>query len=192
MLPYGSRKEEKMELLDIVDETGSPTGETVDRKKAHAKGILHRTAHLWLLRKRDGEVEVLLQKRSKNKDSHPGCYDISSAGHIPAGVDFVPSAVRELQEELGLSAREEELVYCGQRRIFWEDCFHGEKFVDNQVSNVYCLWMDIEPEACTLQREEVAAVIWMKLAECRKMVRENSFPHCIFMEELNMLPGGKE
>ena len=32
------------EYLDIVDENGIPTGETVERETAHAKGIRHRTA----------------------------------------------------------------------------------------------------------------------------------------------------
>ena len=47
-------------------------------------------------------ADVLLQKRSENKDSFPGSYDISSAGHIPSGVDFLESALRELEEELGI------------------------------------------------------------------------------------------
>ena len=89
-----------MELLDVVDENGVPTGTVVSREKAHAEGIRHRTAHVWLVRRRNGNVEILLQKRCKSKDSWPGCYDISSAGHIPAGVDFIPSALRELREEL--------------------------------------------------------------------------------------------
>ena len=60
-----------MELLDVVDENGIPTGETVERSIAHAKGIRHRTSHVWLLRRRSEGVEVLLQKRSDNKDSFP-------------------------------------------------------------------------------------------------------------------------
>ena len=106
-----------MELLDIVDENGIPTGAVIDRETAHREGIRHRTAHLWLLRRREGQVQVLLQKRSMEKDSYPGCYDISSAGHIPAGADFIPSALRELREELGLQARPEELILCGVRRF---------------------------------------------------------------------------
>ena len=35
-----------MELLDIVDENGIPTGETVERSIAHAKGIRHRTSNV--------------------------------------------------------------------------------------------------------------------------------------------------
>jgi len=54
---------------------------------------MHRTSHVWLLREKQGKIQVLLQKRSETKESLPGCYDISSAGHIPAGMDFVESAI---------------------------------------------------------------------------------------------------
>lgn len=91
-----------MEYFDIVDMNGVPTGKTVERKTAHRKGIMHRTSHVWLIRMKDSRPQILLQKRCAIKDSFPGCYDISSAGHIPAGCDFKESAVRELKEELGI------------------------------------------------------------------------------------------
>ena len=72
-----------MEILDVVDETGAPTGETVERAEAHREGVRHRTAHVWIARNRNGRIQLLLQKRCMQKDSFPGCYDISSAGHIP-------------------------------------------------------------------------------------------------------------
>ena len=108
------------EILDVVDRDGNPTGETVDREKAHREGILHRTAHVWLVRKsrtKPGCFEILLQKRSLDKDSFPGCYDVSSAGHIPAGVDWIPSALRELWEELGVVARPGDLHFVGKRMV---------------------------------------------------------------------------
>ena len=77
-----------MELIDIVDEIGIPTGETIDRTVAHRTGVRHRTTHIWIVRKREGRIQILLQKRAKYKDSFPGCYDISSAGHIPAGDSY--------------------------------------------------------------------------------------------------------
>ena len=66
-----------MEILDIVDAHGVPTGECVEREKAHREGIRHRTSHVWIVRKKAGKLQVLLQKRSENKDSYPGCYDLS-------------------------------------------------------------------------------------------------------------------
>ena len=58
-----------MEYFDICDERGLPTGEVVERSVAHREGILHRTAHVWIIKKVEGRWQVLLQKRSKDKDS---------------------------------------------------------------------------------------------------------------------------
>lgn len=176
-----------MEILDVVDANGVPTGKTVDREKAHRQGICHRTSHVWLLRKYGGKTQVLLQKRSVEKDSYPGCYDISSAGHIPAGEGFAQSALRELKEELGVEAKAENLIYCGQRRFEFRAMFHNREFWDHQVSNVYVLWHDAEAEQFRLQRSEIESVLWMDLKECMELVRSAKMPNCIRMQELDMI-----
>jgi isopentenyldiphosphate isomerase len=179
-----------MEIFDICDENGLPTGRTVERGEAHRAGILHRTAHVWLIREEAGRTQVLLQKRSACKDSFPGCYDISSAGHIPAGVDFLPSALRELKEELGLDARAEELHYCGRRRILNRRIFNDRPFWDNQISNVYYMWRDVEPKDLSLQACEVESVEWMDFGDCLRRVEAKSFPHCISPQELRLVATG--
>lgn len=90
-----------MELFDVIDSKGNPTGQIVSREKAHAEGIPHRTVHIWIIREKEGRVQILLQKRSQNKDSFPGKFDTSSAGHIQAGDEPLESAIRELKEESG-------------------------------------------------------------------------------------------
>ncbi|KAH8967193.1 hypothetical protein BDL97_03G065800 [Sphagnum fallax] len=47
--------------------------------------------------------ELLLWKWADSKDSWPGLWDISSAGHISAGNTSLISARQELQEELGIT-----------------------------------------------------------------------------------------
>ena len=177
-----------MELFDIVDENALPTGRTAPREQAHTEGLPHRTSHVWILRRNaaSGRLEVLLQKRSKGKDSFPGCYDISSAGHIPAGEDFIPSAIRELEEELGVTCRPEDLIYCGRRHIQFEETFHGKPFRDNEYSNIYLLWMDKEENEFTPQTEEIESVKWFGTEECMQALRANTIPHCIYEEELQM------
>lgn len=175
------------ELLDVVDEQGIPTGAVVPREKAHAQGIRHRTAHVWLVRFRAGKPQILLQKRCKSKDSWPGCYDISSAGHIPAGVDFIPSALRELREELGVEAAPGELVFCGNRQISADGVFHGYPFHDRQYSRVFVLLRDWEEGAFTVQAEEIDSVRWMDLEECMEAVEKNTIPNCIYPEELALV-----
>ncbi len=176
-----------MEYLDIVDENGEPTGKTVEREYAHANGIRHRTSHVWILRERNGHIQILLQKRSENKDSYPGDYDISSAGHIPAGSGYIESALRELKEELGVETHAERLIYCGQRRFTFNDVFHGKDFHDNQVSNVYVLWLDRDENEFRIQKEEISEVKWFNLTDFRKDAEMNRIPNCIFIEELDMI-----
>lgn len=178
-----------MEIFDVVDDNGIPTGETVDRKTAHRKGVPHRTAHVWIARRRDRQIEILLQKRCADKDSFPGCYDISSAGHIPAGVDYIPSALRELKEELGLRVAPEELLDCGLKKLVIQTQFHGEPFVDYQISRIFLLWKDFDESDITLQREEIDSVMWMEFEACKSAVVANSIPNCIDIEELHMLEG---
>ena len=95
--------------------------------------------------------------------------------------------LRELKEVLGCDATAEQLVYCGQRRFQFEQIFHGKPFYDNQVSNVYVLWLDWEAEAFTLQKEEVSEVVWFDFEDCVRKVENKEIPNCILMEELRMI-----
>ena len=177
----------KQEMLDVVDEHGMPTGKIVPRERAHREGIPHRTSHVWLLRRREGSIQILLQKRCESKESWPGCYDISSAGHIPAGVDFIPSALRELREELGVDAAPEELILCGNRRARADGVFHGHPFHDREYARVFALWRDLDEKDFELQKEEIDSVRWMELDACMEAVRQNTILHCIDPEELEMV-----
>ena len=140
------------EMLDIVDENGVPTGQSVPRTTAHAEGLRHRTSHVWIVRRKNGRVQVLLQMRCAAKDSYPGCYDISSAGHIPAGAEFVGSALRELREELGVTAAPADLHECGLRRFRFEAEFHGKPFKDNQVRGRGLCRAEVGDRLCKMVR----------------------------------------
>lgn len=152
-----------MEYFDIVDEKGNPIGETVERSIAHRDGIRHRTAHIWIWRKTEKGYDVLLQKRSDNKDSFPGAFDTSSSGHIQAGDDILPSALRELKEELGLAAKEEDLTYIGTFPVDYETSFRGKPWHDKEVSFVFSFHQPISLSSLVLQEEEVSEVGWFDL-----------------------------
>ena len=98
-----------LEFFDILDENGNKTGKIKERSLVHEDGDIHGTVHIWIRRKTEKGYDLLLQKRSKEKDSFPGCYDISSAGHISAGDEPLETALRELEEELGIKAEPEQL-----------------------------------------------------------------------------------
>ena len=97
-------------------------------------------------------------------------------------------ALRELKEELGISAEPEELIFCGVRTGMYEDVFYGKRFVDNQVSNVYLLWRDtLEVEDYTVQESEIESVRYMEFEECYRKVADRQIPNCISLRELDML-----
>ena len=97
-----------MEYIDIFDYNNNPTGEIKEKTQAHEDGNFHRTAHVWIM---NDKKELLIQKRSSTKKSHPNFWDISGAGHIRAGETVIEGAIRELKEELGLEVKEEDLQY---------------------------------------------------------------------------------
>ena len=158
-----------MEIFDVIDKDGNPTGETVTREQAHTEGIPHRTAHIWILRKKEGRIQELLQKRSKNKDSFPGMFDTSSAGHIQAGDEPLESALRELEEELGIHATPEQLHFAGTFPISFAKEFHGKMFRDEESAFVYIFNEPVNTDELILQTEEVESVQWFDLEEvCEK------------------------
>lgn len=177
-----------MELFDVRNPDGSPSGIVRERGIVHREGSLHATAHIWVVRENDKSgYDVLLQKRSACKDSNPGYYDISAAGHLPAGDDYLPSAVRELAEELGITAEEEELQYVGIHHGGFEDVFYGKPFKDDELSAVYVYGRPVQADKLQLQESEVEEVIWIDYEECRKRIADGTLKNCIYADEFEMV-----
>lgn len=178
----------ELELFDILNEDGSKTGIVKERGVAHREGALHGTVHIWIVRKNEKSgYDILLQKRSNNKDSHPGCYDISSAGHISAGDEIMESALRELWEELGLSVQPEQLELFGTTYVKFEKTFYGKRFRDNEISSDFVYRQPVDLDKLSLQESEVSEVRWMDYEECRQKVAQGSMPNCINPEEFEKL-----
>ncbi|WP_437187221.1 NUDIX hydrolase [Planctomicrobium sp. SH668] len=91
-------------MFDVCDAEDNVIGQ-LSRAAVHAQNLLHRAVHIWIW---NSNGELLLQLRSSTKDQYPSCYTSSASGHLDAGEDYEPAAVRELNEELQLSG---ELVY---------------------------------------------------------------------------------
>ena len=168
-----------MELFDICDEQGNPTGDTVERSMAHANGICHRTAHIWIAKEENGRYKVLLQKRAMNKDSFPGRYDTSSAGHIQAGDEPMESALRELGEELGIKAETTDLDFAGTFRIQYEKEFHGKMFRDNEVAFVFVYQKPVDIADLTIQKEELDGVSWFDLEDTYEACKNHDQKFCV-------------
>lgn len=177
----------ELEFFDLLDENGEKTGKIKERSLVHEDGDPHGTAHIWIVRETEKGHDVLLQKRSANKDSFPGCYDISSAGHAAAGDGYLETAVREIQEELGIPAAAEDLKQIGVHDGIINGNFYGREFRNHEISAVYVYDKPVEIENLSLQKEEVEEVIWMDYNTCREKMEKGEIKHCIFQDEFEML-----
>ena len=135
-------------------------------------------------------MRILLTPASENlrKNSFPGCYDVSSAGHLKAGDDYLESALRELSEELGIVADPEELEYVGRfdsGDILAE--FDGRPFHDREISAVYVYRKPVDAAALKLQEEEVDAVKWMPYETVLQAARSGDPDFCVNERGLKLL-----
>lgn len=88
------------ELFDVVDEQDRVLRQA-PRSEVHAQKWLHRASHIFVFNTRG---ELLVHRRSATKDECPLMFTSSASGHLAAGEDYATAAVRELQEELGLTS----------------------------------------------------------------------------------------
>lgn len=108
---------EQEEFLEIVNQKGEIVGHA-KRSEIHGNpSLIHRVVHVLVFNK---EGNLLLQKRSKNKDVAPGKWDTSVGGHVGIGEDLIFSSKREMQEELGIVGCEPEFVYSYIHRNHYE------------------------------------------------------------------------
>ncbi|MCC5877864.1 MAG: NUDIX domain-containing protein [Candidatus Sumerlaeia bacterium] len=94
------------DLLPVVDEKDQLVGEA-PRRRVHMEKLRHRAVHVVV---EDGHGKVLLQLRSRGKDSFPLWWDISVGGHVDSGEDYLTAARREIGEELGISGELREVA----------------------------------------------------------------------------------
>ena len=88
------------ELLDIVDDSDLVTGQEL-RAVAHQRGLLHRGVHIFLV---TPENKLLVQQRSRQRESSPRALDCSVSEHVKAGEAYRKAAKRGLTEEMGIQA----------------------------------------------------------------------------------------
>jgi isopentenyl-diphosphate delta-isomerase type 1 len=90
------------EVFDIVNDRDQVVDQRF-RVEVHRLGLKHRAVHVLVF---NAKGHLYLQKRSHQKDTFPGAWDSSASGHLAAGEEYDACAVRELHEEIGITARQ--------------------------------------------------------------------------------------
>lgn len=144
---------EMTEYVDVLSGEGIPTGVVKPKSTVHRDGDWHLAAHVWIV---TPEGRLLLQRRALVKESWPGMWDISVAGHVSAGESVVDAGLREAHEELGLVLSAHELTYLG--RLRYQAVVNDGAYVENEYHEVYLARRDVDVAALTLDPAEVAEV----------------------------------
>lgn len=87
-----------MEICEVVDEFGAPTGKVVPRGTELAAGEFYPVVHIWI---KDKAGNFLIQQRAGHLIVGPGIW-ATTVGYIQTGEESLAGAVREVEEELGL------------------------------------------------------------------------------------------
>lgn len=172
------------EFFQLYDENMEPIQYIKERKACHRDGDLHAASRMWIFRKGEkGNPEVLLQRRSLCKDSHPDKLDCSSAGHIDAGEEPFSTALREMGEELGIQVDDEYLTYIYKHKFYHEREFRGQLFKNNEVAFVYMYTKPVELSELHVQKEEIQYCVYMDADEVLKRVKSGDDEFCLDGEE---------
>lgn len=147
-----------MELWDLYDINRNPLGRTHQRGTPSVRGEYHVVVSIWTV---DTQNRVLLTLRDPVKESFPNHWE-NTGGSVLSGESSLSAAVRELEEETGIIARQDELVLVGSE-------ITRDSFVDH-----YLLRRDLPLRDVRLQSGETADARWVTLDELDMMIADLS------------------
>jgi len=162
------------EHLEIVNCKGEVIGQA-PRSVIHSNpSMLHKVVHILVFNRKG---ELLLQKRSLNKDVAPGRWDTSVGGHVGIGEELLTSSRREMHEELGIKGYKPEYLYA---------YIHSNPYETEMVTTYRCFC----DEGFFFDREEIDEIRFWTFDEIREVlgrrILSDNFEH-EFMTYLNHL-----
>lgn len=146
-----------MEFWDIYDINGNKTGRIIDRFKEYTQeGEFHLASIVCLVNKKR---QLLIQKGSDNKKVDPGKWSFTG-GAVLCGENAVMGAVREIQEELGISVQPQRLMKLGA---------YLER---NAIFNAFIAFIPSSNLQIKIQKEELSKYKWVDLSYLEKLIKE--------------------
>lgn len=149
------------ELIDVLADDLTVV-KTCLKSEAHKNGWFHASVHIWFF---TDDGDILIQKRAKDKIAFPDLWDVSVAGHISAGEDEITSALREIEEEIGLEILEKDLFKIG---TFKERFQHNNDFIDNEIHYVFLSKLKTDIHLLKIQKEELSAIKLISISSFKK------------------------
>ena len=164
------------EYLDLVDENGELTGESQLRSICHAQGLWHQVVHIYLFRKKHGQIEILTHQRSLTKDTSPGKWASTFGGHVRSGESINETTLTEIKEEIGLDVEMKDLI-SGFNKEY-------DGTTNREYAYVFYLQYEDDIDKLSFNDGEVQQVKWRSFDEIEKAVKST---HDIWSTKLDNL-----
>ncbi len=164
------------ELLDILNEDGTKTGECATKAEIYKHGYWHRTVHIWVI---NDQQELLMQKRNPFKKTFANLWAISAAGHVLSGESSLESGIRELKEELDITTSPENLEYLFTVK-------REQPYKDSSlrvIDDVYLLHYNVDVEHTKLQVEELTDIKYVYYQYLESILKNNDKDYVPYTEE---------
>jgi len=161
------------EIIEAFNSRGMGLNRPILKDIAHKKGIPHATIHLWIVCKEG----IIIQQRSKNKDTYPLLWDVSVAGHINYKEDPTAAAKREAKEELGIDIAIDKLMELG--RVYEVHYHKKTKVMDREFKTIFAYNFSGSIKEVKIQKEEVEAVRSIDLTHLKTSLKSNSPNHMV-------------
>ncbi|WP_099898208.1 NUDIX hydrolase [Streptomyces sp. TLI_171] len=115
------------EILDVVDEQDRVL-RTAPRSEVYRDGLIHRCVFILV---RDPQGRIFTHRRTPTKAFAPNYYDCFVGGVVGAGESYADAAVREAEEELGVTGVRTRPLFRflytdGDRYTWWSDVHEAE------------------------------------------------------------------
>lgn len=154
----GGRLPPAEELVDVVD-AHDQVLRVVTRAEMRRDRLRHRCTFV-VVRSTSGEV--LIHRRSDDKDLWPGRWDLSCGGVVGAGEAWEAAAVRELAEELGVVGVELRELLRGA-------------YADVEVDEVARAWEVVHDGPFEFTDDEVVEARFVSIEELGRRLRVDPF-----------------
>lgn len=160
------------EILDVINEKDEVIGKK-SRSEVHRNGDLHRVAHVWVF---NSKGQILCQKRSSSKDTHPNSWDTIMGGHVASGSNYEDTAVKELEEEYSLKIAVQQLVPL----LYGYGRTGNSTVICKKMLKAFGLKFDGDPEKIQFNKDEVSEIKFFSVEELRKIKEDNSWDFVSF------------
>lgn len=177
------------EYLDVVNENDDIIGRDT-RSNIHKNGLKHRESSIFIINK---DEEMVLKRRGQTV-FFPEYLSISASGHVELADSYIFTAQKELKEETGIMANEEDLIFID--KIYTPEIWTSgdKKYINNSFKSCY-LYKIKDNDILEIEEGEAKEFKWFKIDELLKLnnnVQDKFLPILYSKEIKNILIKIKE